>query len=165
MFEMFADIFGSYSRIIVFLHILSASLLVGSMLIMIFVVRPVISSVKDPVLRHKSCLGMLKKYIYFIIPVMLILVSASVFMNVGLGFKYGNPTKFIMVHIKESIWLFMVFNFMLMYIKYSNAKRALKREDFLTTQENIILTVKYLMPLNLLLGMIAIYFGVIIRGY
>jgi len=165
MFEMFADIFGSYSRIIVFLHILSASLLVGSMLIMIFVVRPVISSVEDPVLRYKSCLGMLKKYIYFIIPVMLILVSASVFMNVGLGFKYGNPTKFIMVHIKESIWLFMVFNFMLMYIKYSNAKRALKREDFLTTQENIILTVKYLMPLNLLLGMIAIYFGVIIRGY
>ncbi len=165
MFEMFADVFGSYSRIIVFLHILSASLLVGSMLIMIFVVRPVISSVEDSVLRYKSCLGMLKKYIYFIIPVMLILVSASVFMNVGLGFKYGNPTKFIMIHIKESIWLFMVFNFMLMYIKYSNAKRALKREDFLTTQENIILTVKYLMPLNLLLGMIAIYFGVIIRGY
>ena len=165
MLEVLTDIFGSYGRIIIFLHIISASLLLGSMLVMIFVVRPVISYMDDEILKYRSCLKIIKKYFYFLIPVMLILVSASVFMNVGMGFEYGNPVTFIMIHIKESIWLFMVFNFIYMFIKYINAKKALEEKDLLVTQENIVLITKYLMPLNLLLGMIAVYFGVIIRGY
>jgi len=96
---------------------------------------------------------------------MLILLSASMFMNVGMGFAYGDPTAFIMIHIKESLWIFIAFNFLYIYKKYLNAKKALEVENYLEVQENIILIMRYLMPLNLVCSLIAVYFGIIIKGY
>ncbi len=162
---MFAEIFGSYGRGIVFLHIASASLLLGSMIMVIFIVRKILFCENMEIKRYKIILDILKKYLFFIAVLMSILVSASIFMRVGLEFEYGNPVTFIMIHIKESIWIFMAFNFLYMFIKFIRAKKALSEEEFLVVDENLVLIIKYLMPLNLLLGMIAVYFGVTIRGY
>jgi hypothetical protein len=84
-------------------------------------------------------------------------------MNIGMGFEYGDPTAFIMVHIKEAIWIFLAFNFLYMYKKYINAKKAYEQKDFLVAQENIILVTKYLIPLNLVISLMAVYFGIVIK--
>ncbi len=165
MISAVIDIFEGYKNLIIFLHIMSASILIGSMFVMIFIVRPASASVKGIDKKCSNCLKILRRYIIFLIPVMLIVASASFFMNVGMGFEYGDPSAMIIIHIKETIWLFIAFNFVYAFKKYLNAQKAFKEEDFLVAQENIILIVKYLIPLNLLVSIIAAYLGIVISSY
>lgn len=165
MRDFFVEIFGDFSRIIVFLHIVSSSLLIGSMFVMRFVIQPVEVDVPDERIKFNSCMEMMRRYILFLVPVMLVIVGTSVFMHIGLGFKSGNPTTYVMVHTKEALWTFIAFNFIYMYFKYLRAKKGLAEENYIEVEENVILMVRYLIPLNLLLAVISVYFGVILRGY
>ncbi len=165
MRDFFIEIFGDFSRIIVFLHIISSSLLIGSMFVMRFVIQPVEEDVPDEKIKYSSCIKMMRRYILFLVPVMIVIIATSVFMHIGLGFKSGNPTTYVMVHTKEALWTFIAFNFIYMYFKYLRAKKGLAEENYIEVEENVILMVKYLIPLNLLLAIISVYFGVILRGY
>ncbi|WP_331774305.1 hypothetical protein [Sulfurospirillum sp. 1612] len=165
MINTVIDIFEDFRTLIIFLHIMSASILIGSMFVMIFIVRPASASVKDIDKKCANCLKILRRYIIFLIPVMLVVVSASFFMNVGMGFEYGDPSAMIIIHIKETIWIFIAFNFVYAFKKYLNAKKAFEEQDLLVAQENIILIVKYLIPLNLLVSIIAAYLGIVISSY
>lgn len=165
MRELLMEVFGNFSRWIVLLHIVSAMLLVGSLLAMRLLVRPVINSIKEEKERLEKGMELMRRYAYFIVPVMLILVGASVFMNVGLGFKYGDPTTYILIHAKEALWTFIAFNFIYMVFKYKNAKKALQHEEYIEVQENLVLMYEYLIPLNAILGIIGAYMGIVIRGY
>ncbi|MFK5882422.1 MAG: hypothetical protein QM482_09435 [Sulfurospirillum sp.] len=163
MYDLTADIFENYKTLIIFLHVLSASFLIGSMFVIIFIVRPIAKKVEDIELKCENCLKILQRFNIFLVPIMLTILSASFFMNIGMGFEYGDPTVFIVIHIKEAIWIFLAFNFLYIYKKYMNAKKAYRQKDFLVTQENIILITKYLIPLNLVISLIAVYFGVVIK--
>lgn len=165
MRDFFIEIFSDFSRIIIFLHIISASLLIGSMFVMRFVIQPVEEDVPDEKIKYSSCINMMRRYILFLVPVMLVIIVTSVFMHVGLGFRSGNPTTYVMVHTKEALWTFMAFNFIYMYLKYLKAIKGLEEENYIEVEENIILMVKYLIPLNLILALISVYFGVVLRGY
>ncbi|MCD8478117.1 MAG: hypothetical protein LRY68_09720 [Sulfurospirillum sp.] len=70
-----------------------------------------------------------------------------------------------MVHTKEALWTFIAFNMIYMYLKYRRAKKGLADENYIEVEENVVLIVKYLIPLNLLLATISAYFGVILRGF
>ncbi len=164
MHDLVSDVFENYKTLIIFLHILSASMLIGSMFVIIFIIRPVAKKIEDIEMKCGNCLKILRRFNIFLAPTMLIIFSASFFMNVGMGFEYGDPTTFIMIHVKEAIWLFLAFNFLYMYKKYLNASKAYKEKDFLMTQENIILITKYLLPLNLIVALMAVYFGIAIKG-
>jgi uncharacterized membrane protein len=163
--EFFIEFFGSFARIIVFLHVVSAALLIGSLFVIRFLIKPVFLSIQDEELKLKRCLDFLDKYFKMILPVMLILISASWMMNIGLGFEYASPITSTFVHIKETIWLFLVFNFGFMYWKFLNAKKAFKTRDFFEVNENLILVINCLVPLNLLLALAAAFMGVTIRGF
>ena len=165
MREILMEIFGDFSRLIIFLHIVSAMILVGSLFMLRFMINPIISSMQSTEEGYEKLLKLLDSFGKMITLVMIILVSASIFINVGLGFKYGNPTTYIMIHTKEALWTFIAFNFVYMYIKYRAAKKAFKEQEHIEVHENIILIVNYLVPLNFILGLIATYFGVILRGF
>jgi uncharacterized membrane protein len=165
MRDFLIEVFGDFSRIIVFFHIVSAALLIGSMFVMRFVIQPVEVDVPDIKIKYTSCMKMMQRYIFFLVPVMLVIAATSVFMHVGLGFKSGNPLTNIMVHTKEALWTFISFNFVYMYFKYLKAKKGFYEENYIEVEENVILMTRYLIPLNLLLAVISVYFGVILRGY
>lgn len=165
MQEYFIDLFGNYGRIIVFLHVLSASLLIGSMFMIRFIIKPIIMEINEEKERYTKCINILEKYLYFIFVIMMIIVSASFMMRVGLGFEYASPTTYSLVHVKEALWLFIAFNFGFMYWKFIKAKKLYQRREFFEVHENLNLIVKYLLPLNFILSLIAVYIGVIIRGF
>jgi lipopolysaccharide/colanic/teichoic acid biosynthesis glycosyltransferase len=129
------------------------------------IAAPVIESIEKEEERLKKGIDLMRRFGYIIVTLMLILILASVFMNVGLGFKYGNPTMYVLVHTKEAIWTFMLFNFIYMYFKYRSARKAYEKKEWIEVQENLILMIHYLIPLNFVLGLIAAYFGIILRGY
>ncbi len=165
MRDFFIEIFSDFSRAIVFLHVTSAALLIGSLFVMRFIVQPVEVDVPDIKIKFTSCMSMLRKYMLFIAPLMGIIILTSLFMHLGLGFKSGNPTTYVMVHTKEALWTFIAFNFVYMYLKYIKAKKGFDEENYIEVEENVILMVRYLIPLNLVLAIISVYFGVVLRGY
>lgn len=165
MRDFFIEVFGDFSRVIVFLHIVSAALLIGSLFVMRFIIQPVEVDVPDIKIKFGSCVKMIRRYMIFLVPIMGTIIITSLFMHLGLGFKSGNPATYVMVHTKEALWTFITFNFGYMYIKYRNAKKGFEEENYIEVEENVILVVKYLIPLNFVLAIISVYFGVVLRGY
>ena len=165
MQEFLISLFGDFGRIIVFLHLVSAAFLIGSMFMIIFIIKPVLVDIDDEAVRYSRCIRILEKYFYYLFVTMMLIVSASLTMSVGLGFEYASPTLYSLIHVKEALWVFIAFNFIYMYIKLMNTRRLFKTREFFEVHENLGLIVTYLMPLNLILTLIAAYIGVIIRGF
>jgi len=165
MREVLMEIFGNFSRWIILLHIVTAMLLVGSLVTIRFIVKPVMDGLENEKEKLSKALALMRRFGYFVVPVMLVMIITSVFMNVGLGFKYGDPTAYNLIHTKEALWVFIGFNFIYMVFKYNNAKKALLEDEFVEVQENVILMFNYLVPLNAVLGIIGAYLGIVIRGH
>lgn len=165
MRDIIIGIFGNYYRIVIFLHVLSAIFLVGSLFVITFFLSPALDKIENLKTRYGTYLTFFNYYFCFVIVVMMVIIVVSVLMNVGLSLKYGDPTIYIIVHIKEAIWTFLVINFMYMYSKYKKAKKAFEQELMVEVHENLLLIVKYLVPLKLFLGVLAVYFGIIARGW
>ncbi len=165
MREVLMEIFGNFSRWIILLHIVTSMLLVGSLVVIRFVVKPTLDGLENEKERLSKGLEMMRRYGYFVAVVMIMMIVTSVFMSVGLGFKYGDPTTYNLIHTKEALWVFIAFNFVYMVFKYNNAKKAIVQDEYVEVQENLILMTNYLIPLNAVLGIIGAYLGIIIRGY
>jgi uncharacterized membrane protein len=163
--EVFLEFFGSFAKIIVFLHIVSATILIGGLFVLRFVIKPILMTMEDEEDKFQRCLKILDRYAKILLPVMLILISASLMMTIGLGFEYASPITYTLIHVKEALWLFIAFNFVYMYWKLLGARKAYKKYDYFEVKENIILIVNCLVPLNLILALIAVFVGVTIRGF
>ncbi|ACZ12681.1 hypothetical protein [Sulfurospirillum deleyianum] len=165
MRDFFIESFSDYSRIIIFLHVISAALLIGSMFTVRFVIHPIQKEISDMKIRFENCMKMVERYMLFSLPMMFFIIATSVFMHIGLGFRGGNPLTNVMVHTKEALWTFIAFNMLYMYLKYRRAQKGMVEENYIEVEENVVLIVRYLIPLNLLLAAISGYFGVILRGF
>lgn len=165
MRDLFIEVFNDFGKWFVVLHVLSAALLIGSLFVIRFIIQPVEVEVPDIKIKYSSCLKMLKRYLLFLVPILGVIVITALVMHLGLGFKNGNPTTYVMVHTKEALWTFIVFNFIYMYFKYIQAKKGFDAENYIEVEENVILMVKYIVPLNLALAIVSLYFGVVLRGY
>jgi len=163
--EILINFFGDLSRIIVFLHIVGTSFLLGSMIMIRFIIRPTLMAIDDEALRYNRCIKILDYYAYYVIATMVLIISASFTMVIGMGFEYDSPTLYSLIHVKEAIWVFIAFNFIYMYIKLINAKELYKKREFFEVNENLSLITKYLIPMNIILTLIAIYMGIILRGF
>lgn len=165
MQEFLINIFGDFGRLIVFIHILSGSFLLGSIFTIRFIVKPVFTSIDDEITKYGRCIRLLDKYFMYLFVVMALIISASLTMTVGLGFEYANPTIYSLIHVKEALWLFIAFNFIYMYVKLKSATKLFKRREFLDVHEHLSLILNFLMPLNLILTVVSAYIGIIIRGF
>ena len=130
-----------------------------------FIIKPSLMDIEDEVVRYGMRIRVLERYFYYLAATMILIVSASLAMSVGLGFEYANPTLFALIHVKEALWVFITFNFIFMYAKLMNSKKLYKKREFFEVHENLKLIVNFLMTLNILLTLIAAYIGVIIRGF
>jgi len=170
-------LFGSYAQEIVFLHILSAFVWVGGMIAIRFAVHPALQSIEDPKLRLGKTLAITGKFFHIVIPFIVILIITAVVMAVGLGFRLaavdGNGNiiseaayvTYQWVHVKEAIWLVMTMNFIWMYLKRRKAQKLFDIGSLSQAKESIVLIPKLLLPINIVLGLAALWLGVTLRGF
>lgn len=55
--------------------------------------------------------------------------------------------------------------FMIIYIKRNKAQKAFDIGDFTTAKNKLNLLAKYLIPINIFLGIIAVILGITLRGF
>ncbi|WP_345985936.1 hypothetical protein WCX49_02150 [Sulfurimonas sp. HSL-1656] len=174
MKEAMVTFFWEYSTLIVFLHVLSAVVWVGGMIAMRFAAHHSFMELEPP-LRLARTAQALKRLFAIVSPFVVILIITAVLMAVGWGFRAasvdanGNVideaafATYQLVHVKEAIWLIMALNLGAMILRRNKAQKKIDAGDFAAAKGLLGLIGKYMVPLNIILGVIAIYLGVTLR--
>ena len=157
------DFFNNYSSIIVFLHVISAVIWVGGMIAIRFAVHYSMQNIEEPKIKLARTLELLKRFFSMVIPAILTLLITAIIMSIALGFKESE--LYSIVVIKEIIWSIMTFIFIIVYIKRNKAQKAFDSGDFASTKNNLLPVATYFIPINIVLGLIAIFLGVTLRGF
>ncbi len=176
MKNLIYTIFSQYRDIVIFLHIVSAVVWVGGMIAMRFAAHQslqLIDSVPEKIERSAHSL---KRLFTIVAPFVIILIITAVIMAVGYGFRAaavdanGNVLNeyamyiYNIVHVKEVIWFVMTLNFIAMVIRRNKAAKLIANGDLIGAASTLKLIAKYMVPLNILLGLAAIFLGVLLRN-
>lgn len=156
------DFFNNYSSFVVFLHVISAVIWVGGMIAIRFAVHYSMQNIEEPKIKLGRTIENLKRFFSMVIPSIIVLLITAIIMILGLGLK--ETTLYNIDIIKELIWSLMTIIFIIVYIKTNKAQKALLNNDLLNAKKYLLPIATYYIPMNILLGIIAIFFGVIIRG-
>ena len=127
-----------------------------------FAVHYSMQNIENPRIKLERTLENLKRFFSLVIPAILTLLITAIIMIIGSGFK--ESTLYSLVIVKEIIWSLMTIIFIIIYIKRNKAQKSFLNEDMNTTKNNLIPIANYFIPINILLGIVAIFIGVLLRG-
>ncbi|MEN4053738.1 MULTISPECIES: hypothetical protein [Sulfurimonas] len=176
MKEYMIELFADYRTQIVFLHVLSAVVWVGGMIAMRFAAHHSFVQIESPLHRLERISQALKRLFTIVSPFVILLIITAVIMAVGLGFRSaavdtnGNVIDeyamhiYNLVHVKEVIWMIMATNLTAMILRRNKAQKLLDKGDTAGAKKALELIGKYMVPVNIVLGIIAIYLGVTLRN-
>ncbi len=176
MKEFLIETFTHHRTLIVFLHVISAVIWVGGMIAIRFATHQSLALISDPKLRLERAAHTLKRLFTIVTPFVIILIVTAVIMAVGLGFRAAamDPSGNVIdayamsiyntVHIKEAIWLVMTINLGAMMFRRKRAAKALEMGNLDEAKDMLALIAKYMVPVNIVLGIIAIFIGVVLRN-
>lgn len=175
MKQAMIDLFWANTEIIVFLHVISAVIWVGGMVAMRFAAHQSFVHIQNPLIRLERISHALKRLFTIVLPFVIILIITAVLMAVGWDFRNaavdatGNVidetamAMYNLVHLKEVVWMIMAMNLGVMMFLRAKAQKLLGKEDVTGAKQKLSLIGTYLVPLNITLGVIAIYMGVVLR--
>ena len=176
MKEFLIETFAHHRTLIVFLHILSAVVWVGGMIAIRFAANQSLAMIIDPKIRLERAAYTLKRLFALVTPFVLILIVTAVMMAVGLGFRAAAMDAngqvideyamsiYNTIHIKEAIWLIMSINLGAMMFRRRKAELALNEDNLEEAKNALTLIAKYMVPVNIALGVTAIFIGVVLRN-
>jgi len=163
MRETILSIFSDFTSLIIFLHVFSAIIWVGGMIALRYAVHFTMQGIEKPETKLKLILDYLQRFFNIVRPMIGLLLVTAVIMTIGFAFK-GTPLAMI-AHSKEAIWLVMTVVFIIIYLKRNTAQMYFDAKDFKSAKQTLELIAKYLIPLNIVLGLIALYLGITLRGF
>lgn len=157
------DFFNNNGALIIFLHVLSAVFWVGGMMVIRLAVHPTLQTIEDKELRLEKSLNILGKFFNAVIPFIVLILFTAIVMAVGMGFK--ETALYPIVLVKEGIWTVMAIVFGVIYTRRMKAQKAFDEKDFESAAKYLKSLPSLLIPINIALGVVAIYLGVTLRGF
>ncbi len=163
MREFAAELFGDYAFVILFLHVLGAIVWVGGMIAMRIAVHPALQHIEDAKVRLARTLEMVGNLFRLVLPFIVLLLLTGLIMGLAVG---SSGTKSgVFVHMKEGIWLIMTLNYAMMVRLRNRAERFFISGDLAGARKAMEPVAKIMLPLNILLGLIALAAGISLRGF
>jgi len=152
-----SEFFTQYKVIIVFLHVMSAVVWVGGMVAMKFAAHASFMEVESPQKRLQRVAHALKRLFNIVIPFVIILLITAIIMIKGYGLSQSQFAVF--AYFKEGIWSIMSINLLSMVIIRNRAEKLIDKGDMIGAKFSLELIGKYMVPLNIILGIVAIFIG------
>ncbi|MDD2382666.1 MAG: hypothetical protein PHN18_00600 [Sulfurospirillaceae bacterium] len=152
------ELFENYKTMIIFFHIISAVIWVGGMIAIKVAVHPAIMSIDEAKIRLGKNLQIVGRLFNLVMPFIAISALCGVIIIKGAGYTG------MMIHLKETIWTIMTLNYAYMYTQRAKAQRLYTSGDMAQAKNTIRLLPTVLLPINIVLGVIAIFLGVMLRG-
>ena len=151
------EFFLEYKLIIVFLHVISAVVWVGGMVAMRYAAHPSFIEIESPLKRLERIADALKRLFCIVAPFVLILLVTAILMIKGYNISDTEHKTF--AYAKEAIWTIMFLNLGVMIRRRNNAQKSLERGELVLAKEQLGLIGKYMVPVNIALGVVAIFLG------
>jgi len=149
--------FSEYKVIIVFLHVISAVIWVGGMVAMKYASHPSFMEIESPLKRLERIADALKRLFCIVAPFVLILLATAIIMVKG--YSISDTEYKMFAYAKEGIWTIMFLNLAVMIRKRNNAQKAIERGELLLAKKQLGMIGKYMVPVNIALGVVAIFLG------
>ena len=172
------ELFNSYGHLMVFLHVLSAFIWVGGMIAIRVAVHPVVSrggvtaeqmlqsDVMEGMLEPKQRLGItlqiMGRLFNLVMPFIVILFATGLMMAIATGGHHGDLKSLFLS--KEIIWTIMAVNYAYMYVKRAKAWELFSQGGVAEAKAQLSWIPNVLLPLNIVLGLMALWLGVSLRG-
>ena len=156
------NIFQNYAHLIVFFHVLGAIIWIGGMIAVRVAVHPVMQSIEDPALKLGKTLQITGRLFNLVMPFIVLIVATGLIMAIALGGHQG-PDKALFI-TKEAIWTIMALNYTYMYVKRARAWRYFKAGDLPRAKALVANIPNLLLPINIVLGLVAVWLGITLRG-
>lgn len=156
------EFFAEYKSYIVFLHVLSAVVWVGGMIAMRYAAHPSFLEIESPAKRLERIADALKRLFCIVAPFVIILLITAIIMV--MGYSLSDTEYKTYGYAKEAIWTIMFLNLAVMIRRRNNAQKALANADFVLAKNQLGLIGKYMVPLNIALGVIAIFLGSVLSS-
>ena len=151
------ELFTEYKAIIIFLHIISAVIWIGGMIAMRYAAHPSFMEIESPAKRLERISDALKRLFNIVLIFIFILAGTGAVLTIGYQLKY---TEYhIYTHIKEGIWSVMAINYFIMMQRRKKADKAILEGNFVLAKNQLELIGKFMVPLNIALGIVAIAIG------
>ena len=157
MKEQAITLFANYPQAIVFLHVLSAIIWIGGMIAIRLAVHPTMQSIDEPQIKLGKTLQLMGKFFNIVMPFIFILLLTAIVLIFAME-------KSPELQMKENIWMIMTANFIWMYTKRYKAQKLFNRGELPQAKAMVALIPKFLLPLNIVLGLVALWLGVALRG-
>ena len=155
------EIFYQYRIEIIFIHIVSAVVWVGGMISAKFAAHPSIMQITGPQERMERLSLLLKRLFLLVIVFVLLLAMTGAFLTVAYDIKH---TEYHYISLsKDAIWAVMFFNLLFMMKKRKMVDEAMQKGDFNTARATLELIGRFLVPINITLGLVEIGLGVFLR--
>ena len=149
--------FAEYKTYIVFLHVISAVVWVGGMIAMRYAAHPSFMEIESPAKRLERIAHALKNLFTIVVPFVIILIITAVIMVKGYALSASEYS--ILSHAKEGMWTIMAINLFVMIKRRNRAVKLLESGDMVGAKFSLEIIGKYMVPLNIVLGVIAIFLG------
>jgi len=151
-----------YGHTVVFLHIFSAFVWVGGMITIRVAVHPVLQSIEEPKIKLGKTLEITGKLFHLVIPFIATLLATGLMMAISSKGHYGEYKSLFLS--KEMIWTIMTLNFIYMYVQRRAAWKFFEAGKLPEAKAKVKLIPNMLLPINISLGVLALYWGVSLRG-
>jgi uncharacterized membrane protein len=147
-----------YSHTVVFLHVLSAFVWVGGMIAIRVAVHPVLQTIEDPRIKLGKTLEITGRLFHLVIPFILTLIVTGLMMATVYGIVD------LLISWKETIWTVMTLNFSYMYLQRRAAWKLFEAGKLPEAKAKVKHIPNVLLPINIILGIAALFIGVSLRG-
>ncbi len=151
-----------YNHTVVFLHVLSAFVWVGGMIAMRVAVHPVLQSIEDPKTKLGKTLEITGRLFHLVIPFIVMLLATGLMMAISSKGHYGDLKSLFLS--KEIIWTIMTVNFTYMYLQRRVAWKLFEVGKLPEAKAKVRLIPNMLLPVNIVLGILALWLGLSLRG-
>lgn len=149
--------FAEHRTIIIFLHVISGVVWVGGMIAMRYAAHHSFLKIQTPKDRLSHIAYALKRLFTIVFPFVLVLLVTAIFMIKGYSLRSSEYS--IYAHLKEAIWTIMFLNLLYMIYRRNKASKFLDENNVALAKAQLEPIAKFMVPLNIVLGIIAILLG------
>jgi uncharacterized membrane protein len=155
--------FSHYAHTVVFFHVLGAIVWIGGMIAVYRAVHPVMHTIEDRQLRLEKNLQITGRLFNLVLPFILLILATGLLMALATDGHRGPHRNLFLA--KEGIWTVMALNYAFMYYRRAKAWGRFLQGDLPGAAALAAKIPHLLLPLNILLGITALWLGVSLRGY
>lgn len=156
--------FARLGQFLPFLHIASVIFFVGFQAGFWFILKYFLKEDSRPRV-YKETLKAIRNFGIIIVCFLIMIAITGLFVGVEDNIKSADPMANAILATKYTLAGFLTLNIVYMAYCFKKALKAFENNELIECYENILVVIKYFIPLNLIISLVATYLGVAYRGF